>query len=126
MKELIFSLAFFFNNGNVIDTNLKLHKYDKQNFKKIYFSKNGTFQNGADPTDFTSTTGVYGIDDNVDYFPAISDAGSSATPSFEMNFGSPSHSVSSGNADANGHGNFEYAPPAGFFALCTKNLAEFG
>ena len=93
---------------------------------KLYFSKNGTFQNGADPEDFTSTTGVYGIDDNVDYFPAISDAGSSATPSFEMNFGSPSHSVSSGNADANGHGNFEYAPPAGFFALCTKNLAEFG
>ena len=93
---------------------------------KLYFSKNGTFQNGADPEDFTNTTGVYGIDDNVDYFPAISDAGSSATPSFEMNFGSPSHSVSSGNADANGHGNFEYAPPTGFFALCTKNLAEFG
>ena len=40
MKELIFSLAFFFTNGNIMDTNLKLHKYDKQNFKKIYFSKN--------------------------------------------------------------------------------------
>jgi hypothetical protein len=93
---------------------------------KLYFSKNGTFQNGADPTDFTSNTGVYGIDDNVDYFPAISDAGSSATPQFEMNFGSPSHSVSSGNSDANGHGNFEYAPPTGFFAICSKNLAEFG
>jgi Tfp pilus assembly protein FimT len=42
------------------------------------------------------------------------------------NFGSPPYSISSGNADANGHGNFEYAVPSGYFALCTKNLAEFG
>ena len=39
MKELIFSLAFFFTNGNIMDTNLKLHKYDKQNFKKFIFQK---------------------------------------------------------------------------------------
>ena len=29
-------------------------------------------------------------------------------------------------ADANGYGSFSYAPPSGFYALCTKNLAEFG
>ena len=46
--------------------------------------------------------------------------------SMELNFGSPSFSISSGNADANGFGNFEYAVPSGYFALCTKNLAEFG
>ena len=34
--------------------------------------------------------------------------------------------VSTSNADANGHGLFEYAVPTGFYALCTKNLAEFG
>ena len=45
---------------------------------------------------------------------------------FSMNFGSPAHSVSSGNADARGHGNFEYSVPSGYFALCSKNLAEFG
>ena len=44
----------------------------------------------------------------------------------EYNFGSPPYAVSSGNADANGFGNFEYAPPSGYFALCTKNLAEYG
>ena len=44
-----------------------------------------------------------------------------------MNFGGgTSFSISSGNADANGFGNFEYAVPSGFFALCTKNLAEHG
>jgi len=40
MKEILFALAFFFTSGNVIDTNFKLHKYDKENFKKIYYSKN--------------------------------------------------------------------------------------
>ena len=43
-----------------------------------------------------------------------------------FNFGNPAWSLSSGNADANGYGNFEYAPPSGFYALCTKNLAEYG
>ena len=42
------------------------------------------------------------------------------------NFGSPSFSISSGNSDANGYGNFEYAVPSGYYALCTKNLAEYG
>jgi len=35
-------------------------------------------------------------------------------------------SIASGNTDENGYGNFEYAPPSGYYALCTKNLAEFG
>ena len=42
------------------------------------------------------------------------------------NFGSPAYAISSGNSDANGYGNFEYAVPSGYYALCTKNLAEFG
>jgi len=44
------------------------------------------------------------------------------------NFGNPggADSISSGNADANGYGNFEYEVPSGFYSLCTKNLAEFG
>ena len=44
-----------------------------------------------------------------------------------VNFGGYSSiAISSGNTDANGYGNFEYAPPSGYYALCTKNLAEFG
>ena len=45
---------------------------------------------------------------------------------WEYNWGQPSFSISSTNADANGHGNFEFAVPSGFFAVCTKNLAENG
>ncbi len=41
------------------------------------------------------------------------------------NFGNPSFSISSGNTDGK-YGNFEYAPPSGYYAICTKRLAEFG
>jgi len=54
------------------------------------------------------------------------DAEGSATATFEMNFGNPSFAISSSNADGNGYGNFEYSVPSGYYALCTKNLAEFG
>ena len=42
------------------------------------------------------------------------------------NFGSPPYAISSGNTDGNGYGNFEYAVPSGYYALNTKNLAEYG
>jgi hypothetical protein len=45
---------------------------------------------------------------------------------YKVNFGNAPFAISSGNADANGYGNFEYAVPSGYFALCTKNLAEYG
>jgi len=44
-----------------------------------------------------------------------------------MNFGGyTSGSISSAASDENGYGTFEYAPPSGYYALCTKNLAEYG
>jgi len=43
----------------------------------------------------------------------------------EINFGNPSFSISSGNTDGL-YGNFEYAVPSGYYALCTKRLAEYG
>jgi hypothetical protein len=62
------------------------------------------------------------------FFPDVwlrDDAGSDDNIA-EINFGNPSFSISSGNSDANGYGNFEYAVPSGYYALCTKNLAEYG
>jgi len=51
---------------------------------------------------------------------------SSTDANLAFNFGSPAYAISSGNADGNGYGNFEFAVPSGYFALCTKNLAEYG
>jgi hypothetical protein len=49
-----------------------------------------------------------------------------ATQSFAFNFGNPAFTISSGNSDSNGMGNFEYSVPSGYYALNTKNLAEYG
>jgi hypothetical protein len=43
-----------------------------------------------------------------------------------INTGNPPYSNSSSQADDNGYGDFEYDVPAGFYSICTKNLAEFG
>jgi len=90
----------------------------------VYFYKNGAIQNSGDPTSGASKTGAYALPvANSTYFANISPYGSGAT---SMNFGSPPYAISSSNADEDGFGNFEYAVPAGYFALCSKNLAEYG
>ena len=93
---------------------------------KLYFSKNGVFQNSGDPTSGSTGTGAISITANETYFFSFGDQSSSPKSTINVNFGSPMETISSGNADANGHGNFEYAVPSGYFALCTKNLSEFG
>jgi len=53
--------------------------------------------------------------------------GSSSSDNTWHNFGNPFlAALSGGNSDANGYGDFKYAPPSGYYALCSKNLAEFG
>ncbi len=97
---------------------------------KLYFSKNGTWQNSGDPTSGSTGTGAISLNTPIVgdgfLYPAVGEiyTGSST---FQLNFGGcPPYAISSGNADANGYGNFEYAVPSGYYALCTKNLAEFG
>jgi len=94
--------------------------------KAIYFSKNGTFQASGDPTSGASKTNAAYTNLAGTITAQVYDGQGSESHEFSMNFGSPHHAVSSGNSDANGYGNFEYAVPSGYFALCTKNLAEFG
>ena len=44
----------------------------------------------------------------------------------ECNFGNPPYSVTGGYTDGAGYGNFSYAVPSGYYALCTKNLNTYG
>ena len=98
----------------------------------IYFSKNGTWQNSSDPESGSSKTGAA----YTDILTILPDGGymfafnfsynNSQQETVQANFGNPIFSISSGNSDGNGYGNFEYAVPSGYYALCTKNLAEFG
>ena len=94
---------------------------------RIAFGVNGGWLNATDGSgEWSGTTlNYYSITTGYDYSPAFR-TGSGTNRVSHMNFGSPFYSISSGNADANGYGNFEYAVPSGFFSLCSKNLAEYG
>ena len=95
---------------------------------KLYFAKDGTWEASGDPaagsngftiTAATSTRGGQ-------YFPAMGQQDDKVQVT-ETNFGGcPAFAISSGNADDNGYGNFEYDVPAGFLAICTKNLGSDG
>ena len=92
------------------------------------------YKNGADWMGSGATNGLdisgasYANDADGFFYPFTQNNGLSITGD-QANFGNPPFSISSGNADANGHGNFEYSPTIGgvdYFALCSKNLAEHG
>jgi hypothetical protein len=79
--------------------------------------------NGVDKID----TNISSSPESGAYFPAFGFTYSAGTGTFEANFGGCSaFTVSSGNADANGYGNFEYSVPSGYLSLCTKNLGSDG
>ena len=114
-----------YGNGHIVGMAIDIDN------SKIYFSKDGTFQNSGDPTSGSTGTGAIGYDvaglidsDGGDYFIIIGDGGGSIGPVVQSNFGNPSFAVSSGNTDGNGIGNFEFAPPSGYLSFCTKNLAS--
>lgn len=87
---------------------------------KVWFAKNGTWQNSGDPAAGTNpaATGLSG-----DYVAAFSING---TNSGNVNFGQDStfagNKAAGGNADENGYGDFAYAPPDGALSLCSSNL----
>ena len=114
-----------FTTGDIIGVYVDLDN------NKLYFAKNGTIMQsgtGISITDPASTP-------RGAYFFSAANWSSTTNATFEANFGgTQSFTVSSGNTDANGYGNFEYDPSSGtfdgasknFYALNTKNLAEFG
>jgi len=83
----------------------------------LYFYKNGTIQNSGTAafTDMITAT-------TAPWLPAVK----LYSEAISINFGNPSYTIASSNADANGYGNFEYAVPSGYYALCTKNLGAYG
>ena len=92
--------------------------------RKIWFHKNGTYEDSGDPTSGATGTGAVSLNAlDVTMVPAVSKYNSGIC---NVNFGNPAWAVSSSQADDDGYGNFEYDVPTGFYALCTKNLAEYG
>ncbi len=101
----IYGLAIDFDNG------------------KLYGYQNGTEFNGQDISAGTSLVS-FGTSNNFNIY-IMTGTNSTNDAGWEVNTGNPSFAISSGNNDGK-YGNFEYAPPSGYYALCTKRLAEFG
>ena len=120
-------------SSDVSDNDICMLALDMDNHR-CWFGINGTWQDSGDPTSGSTGTGDMTtelsdqshINTGEFIFPFFGDVSVSDQTDMYVNFGNPSFSISSGNADANGYGNFEYAPPSGFYALCSKNLAEYG
>ena len=93
---------------------------------RVYFGKNGSWIDGSGNADESSINDFVPLNGVTNGLGAFANANGSATATAEFNWGNPSFSISSGNSDANGYGNFEYAVPSGYYSICTKNLAEYG
>ena len=75
--------------------------------------------------ELTSST-AYALRAKLSFLPSVSVYQGNKT---RFNFGGFYHmgqALASGNSDENGYGSFEYAPPSGFYALCSKNLGQYG
>ena len=129
------SIAFQYSNNSIangsgsftmVSGEIMMFALDMDN-GALYFGKQGTWQNSSDPTSGASKTGASTLwssfDDKI-VLPALQ---AFQNNQIFTNFGGySSYAISSAASDENGYGTFEYAPPTGYYALCTKNLAEFG
>ena len=101
---------------------------DFDNNKMIVHKNGSTYMSGSylSGYDFSSRTLPSGAID-IGFWTICCMTDDTINVSF--NFGNPTFTISSGNSDANGYGNFEYSPTlsgVNYYSLCTKNLAEFG
>ena len=102
-------------NGDILGFALDL----SSGTKNLTITKNGASLTGG-------SVNLSSNFNNVNVFAFFAGNSSSNSAGWELNFGYPPFTISSGNADANGFGNFEYAVPSGYYALCSKNLALCG
>ena len=94
----------------------------------VYFRKNGAaWQNSGDPTSGATATGAVPITAGETYFFGGTTWTSGCNIS--ANYGNGyfgTTDVTSAVADGDGIGRFEYAPPTGYYTLCTKNIKAYG
>ena len=124
------SVTTNYGSGNLASGDIISVALDLDN-NNLYFAKNGQWGSGSAWDQTFSSALAYSITDPASttlgaYFVAVGEWNSSGTSEINMNFGNPPYSITSGNSDANGYGNFEYSVPANYYSLNVKNLAEYG
>jgi hypothetical protein len=132
----VYSVGFYGNNASVYSNGSVIATYNTFNQNqlvacaldldngKVYFAIQNTWQNSADPANGTGGISLpTGGSDT--YFFGVN--GYFSDNDVKTNHGGYTiQTPDSAASDANGHGVFEYAPPSGFYSICTQNLAEYG
>ena len=103
---------------------------------QITFGANGQWGDGSGNTDETfanSTAAFTDINSSGDYTNKFAmfifaDENYGTSDTLLTNFGGcPPYAITGTvYSDANGYGKFKYEVPSGYYAVCTKNLAEYG
>jgi hypothetical protein len=108
-----------FTTGDILGIALDLTN------NKLYFSKNGTWQNSGVPTSGSTGTGAIDVPSGFTRLITFSHYGSQ---SCSMNFGSGYFGTTAvSSAGSNGNGAiFEYDVPTDYYALNTKNINTYG
>ena len=124
------------HSGSSTDTSVNAASPSFQAFavdmdnKKIWFGyaadgdSSITWFESGDPAG--GSNAIYDLDDGSDtYYPHHNSSRGNGTQQARFNFGqdgSFAGEESASQTDSNGEGNFFFAPPSGFLAICTKNL----
>ncbi len=93
---------------------------------KVYFHGNNTYVNSHNPSTGTGGYSIPAAMQGKHFLPLMGTNAVGAAALRRANFGQDSSfagdETAQGNADANGFGDFYYAPPTGFLAICSANL----
>ena len=110
---------------------------------KIWWGRNGTWNTVPSSDTATSSSDIASGNNAHKTWTANGEFFRPAVAVYQRTYGTPGQypntvqcnfgegrfgntAVSSGNADSQGNGTFEYAPPTNFLAVCSKNIKDYG
>tara|TARA_B100000780_G_scaffold131751_1_gene92371 strand:+ start:14 stop:2449 length:2436 start_codon:yes stop_codon:yes gene_type:complete len=109
-----------FVNGGIISVALDLDN------SKVFLAEDNTFQDSGNPVngDNPMFSSINPYIKQMGFAIGSNDSGGDVVANFGQDGSFAGNKTSGGHSDDNGRGDFFYAPPAGYLALCTKNLPE--
>ena len=115
--------GLFFANTSVSfgAGDILMFAYDSEN-GKTWLGKNGTWISSGNPS--TAANPVIFTEFAQDTFFGLFSRELEGVANFGADSSFAGNKTAQSNQDANGIGDFYYAPPTGFLALCTQNLPE--
>jgi len=105
-----------FTTSNIVGVAVDMDNY------KLYYHIDGTYAGSMDPANGTGGVTIPTTWTSDSIYMGFS----GFNGSYAVNFGGYTTISISSAANDGQYGTFEYAPPSGYYALCTKRLAEYG